>query len=76
MEDQLAELSDGSSCLNLIITQEIKQLMNAYRFFRQEVKHEIRLAEKLHMCTELHNSKENSNPIWNGNEKKGAFENR
>lgn len=50
--------------------------MNAYRFFRQEVKHEIRLAEKLHMYTELHNSKENSNPIWNGNEKKGAFENR
>ena len=50
--------------------------MNAYRFFRQEMKHEIRLAEKLHMYTELHNSKENSNPIWNENEKKGAFENR
>lgn len=37
---------------------------NAYRFFRQEVKGEIRLAAKMHVRTELHNSKGNSNAIW------------
>ena len=37
---------------------------NAYRFFRQEVKHEIRLAEKAYVRNELQNSKGNSNAIW------------
>ena len=37
---------------------------NAYRFFRQEVKREIRLAEREHVRTELHNSNGNSNSIW------------
>ena len=37
---------------------------NAYRFFRQEVKREIRLAEKAYVRTELQNSKGNSNAIW------------
>ena len=38
--------------------------LNAYRFFRQEVKREIRLAEKAYVRTELQNSKGNSNAIW------------
>ena len=37
---------------------------NTYRFLRQEVKHEIRLAEKAYVHTELRNSKGNSNAIW------------
>ena len=37
---------------------------NAYRFFRQEVKREIRLAEMEHVRTELQNSNGNSNSIW------------
>ena len=37
---------------------------NAYRFFRQEVKREIRIAEKKHIRTELLNSNGNSNSIW------------
>ena len=37
---------------------------NAYRFFRQEVKREIRLAEKAYVRIELQNSKGNSNEIW------------
>ena len=37
---------------------------NAYRCFRQEVKRELRFAEKAHVRTELLNSKGNSNAIW------------
>ncbi|KAL9950470.1 hypothetical protein ACROYT_G042968 [Oculina patagonica] len=37
---------------------------NAFKFFRQEVKREIRMAEKAHVRTELHNSKGNTNAIW------------
>ena len=37
---------------------------NTYRFFRQEVKREIRLAEMEHVRTELENSNGNSNSIW------------
>ena len=37
---------------------------NAYRFFRQEVKHEIRIAEKEYVRSELSNSKGNTNSIW------------
>lgn len=37
---------------------------NAYRCFRQEVKRELRFAEKAHVRTELHNSKGNTNAIW------------
>ena len=32
-----------------------KMHWNAYRFFRQEVKREIRLAEKEYVCNEIHN---------------------
>ena len=39
-------------------------LWNAYKFFRQEVKLEIRLAEKVHFRSELQNSNGNSNSIW------------
>ena len=39
-------------------------LWNAYKFFRQEVKREIRLAEKVHVRSELQNSNGNSNSIW------------
>ena len=41
--------------------------LNAYRFFRQEVKREIRLAKKAYVRTELHNSKGNSNAILESN---------
>ena len=37
---------------------------NAYKFFRNEVKRELRLAEKVHVRTEIHNSRGNSNFIW------------
>ena len=37
---------------------------NAYRFFRQEVKREIRLAEKAHVRSEILNSNGNTNAIW------------
>ena len=37
---------------------------NAYRFFRNEVKRELWLAEKVHVRTEIHNSRGNSNSIW------------
>ena len=37
---------------------------NTYCFFCQEVKHEIRLAEMEHVCTELENGNGNSNSIW------------
>ena len=37
---------------------------NAYRFFRQEVKREIRIAEMEHVRSELQNNKGNSNSIW------------
>ena len=37
---------------------------NTYRFFRQEVKREIRLAEMEHVRTELESSNGNSNSIW------------
>ena len=37
---------------------------NGYRFFRQEVKREIRIAEKEYVRSELSNSKGNTNSIW------------
>ena len=37
---------------------------NAYRLFRQEVKKEIRLAEKVHVRSEILNSNGNTNAIW------------
>ena len=37
---------------------------NAYHFFRQEVKREIRLAEKEHVRSEILKSNGNSNSIW------------
>ena len=37
---------------------------NTYRFFRQEVKREIRLATMEHVRTELENSNGNSNFNW------------
>ena len=37
---------------------------NSYRFFRQEVIREIRLAEKEHVCSEILHSNGNSNSIW------------
>ena len=37
---------------------------NAYRFFGNGVKCELRLAEKVHVRTEIHNSRRNSNSIW------------
>lgn len=36
---------------------------NAYRFFRQEVKRELRIAEKVHVRTQLLQSKGNTNAI-------------
>ena len=41
-----------------------KMHWNAYRFFRQEVKREIRLAEKEYVCNEIHNSNGNTNSLW------------
>ena len=54
---------------------------NAYRFFRQEVKREIRLAEKAYVRTELQSSKGSSNAIWKVinrlfTKEGSAFENR
>ena len=37
---------------------------NAYRHFRQEVKREIRLAEKEHVPSEILKSNGNTNSIW------------
>ena len=37
---------------------------NAYRFFRQEVKREIGIAEMAHVCSELQNNNGNPNSIW------------
>ena len=37
---------------------------NGYRFFRQEVKREIRVAEKVPVRTQILDSNENSNSIW------------
>ena len=37
---------------------------NAYRFFRQKVKREIRLAEMEHVRSELRNTNGNTNSIW------------
>ena len=37
---------------------------NAYRFFRQEVKREIKLAEKEHVRSKILKSNGNSNLIW------------
>ena len=48
---------------------------NAYRFFRQEVKREIRIAEQEYVRSELTNSKGNTNSIWSSTaayEKKNA----
>ena len=36
---------------------------NTYRFFRQEVKCELRIAEKVHVRTQLQQSKGNTNAI-------------
>lgn len=37
---------------------------NAFKFFRQEVKRELRLAEKAHVQSEIIGSKGNTNAIW------------
>ena len=37
---------------------------NVYRFFRQEVKHELRFAEKAYVRNEIFNSHGNTNAIW------------
>ena len=37
---------------------------NAYCFFRQEVKHQLRFAEKAHVRSELLNCSGNTNGIW------------
>ena len=37
---------------------------NAYRFFRQEVKHELKFADKAHVRSELLKCKGNTNAIW------------
>ena len=37
---------------------------NAYRYFRQKVKRELRFAEMAHVRTELLKSKGNTNAIW------------
>ena len=37
---------------------------NAFKFFRQEVKRELRLAEKAHVQSEIIDSKGNTNAIW------------
>ena len=37
---------------------------NRYRFFRQEVKREIQMAEKVHVRTQILNSNGNSNSFW------------
>ena len=37
---------------------------NGFRFFRQEVKREIRMAEKVHFRTQILDSNGNSNSIW------------
>ena len=38
---------------------------NAYKFFKQEVKREIRLAERIYVKSQIINSKGNTNSIWN-----------
>ena len=37
---------------------------NGFQFFRQEVKWEIRFAEKEYVCSELFKCKGNTNSIW------------
>ena len=55
---------------NPFVTPEIKQVMktrdqwNGYRFFLQEVKRELRLAEKIHVRNEVVNSRGNTNATW------------
>ena len=46
------------------MTTNDKLHWNAYRFFRQEVKHEIRLAKNEHVRSEILKSNGNSNSIW------------
>lgn len=41
-----------------------KLYWNAYHFFRQEVKREIRIAEQEYVRSELKNRKGNTNSIW------------
>ena len=41
-----------------------KLCWNGYRFFRQEVKRELNLAEKTHVRNEIANSRGNTNAIW------------
>ena len=41
-----------------------KLCWNGYRFFRQEVKRELRLAEKIHVRNEIANSRGNTNAPW------------
>ena len=36
----------------------------AYKFFRQEVKRDIRLAERIYVKSQIINSKGNTNSIW------------
>ena len=41
-----------------------KLCWNGYRFFRQEVKRELRLAEKIYVRNEIANSRGNANATW------------
>ena len=41
-----------------------KLCWNGYRFFRQEVNRELRLAEKVHVRNEIANSRGNTNATW------------
>ena len=41
-----------------------KLCWNGYRFFRQEVKRELRVAEKIHVRNEIANSRGNTNATW------------
>ena len=47
-----------------MITIISKRLLNAYRIFRQEIKREVRFAEKAHVRSELLKCNGNTNAIW------------
>ena len=46
------------------IQTDDKLCWNGYRFFRQEVKRELRLAEKIHVRNEIANNRGNTNATW------------
>ena len=47
-----------------VIQTNDKLCWNGYRFSRQEVKRELRLAEKIHVRNEIANSRGNTNATW------------